>query len=549
MTLTTTQSCLQRLKAHRETFKNFRLKEAFTQDSLRFNKYSFDAADLFLDYSKNFITSDTISLWCSFLKGLDLPKEIEAYFSGKKINYTENRAVLHTALRYFGKEPICVDGHNIIPEIKTMRHLMKKIVEAVHSGTWRGYSGERITDVVNIGIGGSDLGPEMVYQALLPYKSPQINTHFISNLDLANLQTVLKPLSPKTTLFIVVSKSFTTQETLTNAKRAKKWLLESDCSEAMTHRHFIAVSSQVDKAVEFGIQKENILPMWDWVGGRFSLWSAVGLSIALSIGMSNFEELLRGAYTMDEHFRSASFEENMPVILGILSAWYINFFDAETFCLLPYSYYLRLLPSYLQQASMESLGKSINNDGKKVNYSTGAILWGGAGTNTQHSFHQLLFQGTHFVPIDFILPLSNLNDSVEDELPLIAHCLGQSQLFMQGYSEEQNLKELLSQGMLETRAKYLAKYKAIDGNSPNNMLLLKTLSPKTLGALIALYEHKIFVESIIWRINAYDQWGVERGKKLAKQLLADLNAKKLVGNYDPSTLGLIHRIQSELPKK
>ena len=537
----------QKLKQHHDTFQGLRLEDLLSQEPLRFDHYSFEAANIFLDYSKNFLVSDTLSIWFDLLKALDLPLAIDKYFSGGKINYTEHRAVLHTALRNLSEEPVFLDGQNVMTEIKAMRDKMYKIVEAVHGRMWKGYSEKPITDVVNIGIGGSDLGPEMVYQALLPYKNEAVNVHFVSNLDSANFQEVTKNLFPDTTLFIIVSKSFTTQETLANGKLAKKWLMQSGCSEAMLHRHFIAVSSHVERAVEFGIRCENILPMWDWVGGRFSLWSAVGLSIALSIGVTHFNDLLAGAYAMDQHFRQTEFEKNMPIILAVLSAWYINFFHAETFCLLPYSYYLRLLPNYLQQASMESLGKSINHQEQKVRYATGAILWGGAGTNTQHSFHQLLFQGTHFVPIDFVLPLSTKHHSVETQLPMVAHCLGQSQILMQGYSYEQNLNELMAMGMKETEARDLARYKTIPGNLPSNTLLLNQLSPKSLGSLIALYEHKIFVEGEIWQINAYDQWGVERGKKLAKQLLENLESRKIPdASYDQSTLGLFQHVQNQL---
>jgi glucose-6-phosphate isomerase len=539
----------RQLKAHRAEFDGCRLEEIVAQDERRFDECSLTVAGLFLDYSKNFFTRRTRQLWSDMLDALQLPRAVEQYFSGDKINDTENRAVLHTALRNLSDLPIYVDDHNVMPDIHAMRQQMEKIVQAVQTGTWQGYSEKSITDVVNIGIGGSDLGPEMVYQALLPHRHNHVNVHFISNLDASNFQEIVKPLSADRTLFVVVSKSFTTQETLTNAKLAKSWVLASGCRDTELHKHFIAVSAAVEKAVEFGIQPENILPMWDWVGGRFSLWSAVGLSIALSIGMKNFTDLLAGAYAMDQHFRQASFEENMPVILAVLSAWYINFFDAQTFCILPYSYYLRLLPDYLQQASMESLGKSVDHQGNTVNYQTGGILWGGAGTNTQHSFHQLLFQGTHFVPVHFILPLSSGENELNEQLPIMAHCLGQSQILMRGYSRKENVKELMDRGLDCRQADHLAQYKTIRGNMPSNVLLCDELSPYTLGALIALYEHKIFVESIIWNVNAYDQWGVERGKKLAVQLLGDLKANSPSGDYDASTLGLFHHIQNKLSKK
>jgi len=523
---------------HYTALKNYKYDNSQT-----IKNSSLQSSNLFLDYSKNLINDEVIKLLVDLAKEANLSKAIEAYFSGERINYTENRAVLHTALRNQSNDPVYVDGKDVMPEIRAVQKKMAELVEVVQSGDWKGYSGESITDVVNIGIGGSDLGPEMVYRALIPYKHERINGHFISNLDSANLKEVLKDLNPKTTLFVIVSKTFTTQETLTNAHAARDWMLENGCDEKSLRQHFIAVSACVEKAVEFGIAQENILPMWDWVGGRFSVSSAVSLTIALTMGMDNFQAFLKGAYDMDCHFRQTPFDKNMPVILALLGIWYINFFQAETYAVLPYSYYLRLLPDYLQQAYMESLGKRVDNEGNIVDYATGAILWGGAGTNTQHSFHQLLFQGTHCVPIDFILPLSDKTNTVKERLPIIAHCLGQAQLFMQGLSEEKIVNELKKQGLSDEEAKKLACYKAMPGHQPNNMIVLETLCPESLGALIALYEHKIFVQSVIWRINAYDQWGVERGKILAKQVLKELEEGHVNPQYDSSTQALIKKVE------
>jgi len=521
------------LKKQAETIKSFRYSPQ--------QYFSVEAPSLFLDFSKNLINKDSLKSLIDLANEANLINARDAYFSGKKINGTENRAVLHTALRNQSDDPVYVEGQDVMPEIRSVQKKISELVEAVRSEKWKGFTGEPITDVVNIGIGGSDLGPEMVCRALAAYQK-NIRAHFISNLDPANAKEVLKNLNPKNTLFVIVSKTFTTQETLTNAKTARAWMLAAGCDEALLKQHFIAVSSHVEKAVEFGIAQENILPMWDWVGGRFSLWSAVGLTIAFFIGMENFQRLLKGADSMDNHFKQAPFEKNMPVILALLGIWYINFLSAETCAVLPYSYYLRLLPDYLQQAYMESLGKRVDNDGQAIHYATGAILWGGAGTNTQHSFHQLLFQGTHCVPIDLILPLSDQNDSIEERLPIIAHCLGQAQLFMQGLSEEKIIIELKQQGLSEAEARNLARYKMMPGNQPNNLIVLEKLCPESLGALIALYEHKIFVQSVIWRINAYDQWGVEKGKVLAKQLLNELQGKKINPQCDISTQKLIERI-------
>lgn len=525
----------QLLKEHSQQIADLRIKEQFALDSQRFSRFAVNAAGIFLDYSKNRVTQETMRLLLALAEAAEVVKYRDKMFGGKSINITENRAVLHSALRDLQQD-------EFLPEIKLVKKELKRIAERVdnvRSGRWRGYSGKVITDLVNIGIGGSDLGPAMVVAALQPYVT-QVKVHFVSNLDATHISETLKHLNPETTLFVIASKTFVTQETLTNAITAKEWLLSNaTTSKNAIKQHFIGVTAVAEKAIAFGIDRENIFPIWDWVGGRFSLWSAIGIAIAFAIGMERFYELLNGAHQMDEHFKQAPLEENLPVIMALLSIWNINFLDAATQAVIPYDQYLSLFPAYLQQLEMESNGKHVNLTGKIINYKTAPVIWGGVGTNSQHSFHQLLMQGTQVVPVDFILPLHTHNPIDNHHLLLYANCLAQSRALMCGATAAEVMAELAATGVPLDVSSKLVPHKVISGNIPSNTIVIDKIEPLTLGALLALYEHKVFVEGVVWQINSFDQWGVELGKKIANKLVPMLQGDGELSGLDGSTLGLI----------
>ncbi len=538
----------QALNEHFEDIRTKRMRDMFDEDPERFSKFSLKLDDFLLDYSKNRISQETIELLCNLARDRELPEWINRMFSGEKINHTENRAVLHVALRNQDNKSFEVDGKDVMPDVNAMLNKIRVFSDVIRSRQWRGYTGQPITDVVNIGVGGSDLGPMMATQALHPYALHDLSMHFVSNVDENNISDTLELLKPETTLFIIASKSFTTQDTLVNAETARNWFLKTAYDATAIGKHFIAVSNNTQAAIEFGIRPDNIFKMWDWVGGRYSLWSAVGLSIAISIGMDNFNELLLGAHEMDEHFHTAPLEKNMPVILGLIGIWYNNFFDAQSYAVLPYDQHLRFLPDYLRQADMESNGKSITRDGEKVNYSTGPIVFGQLGITGQHAFYQLMHQGTKMIPADIIAPITNLQCIQSHHRVLMANVFAQAEAFMKGKTEQEALTELEEQGVKSELLDILLPNKVFPGNKPTNTILFSTLSPRNLGRLIALYEHKFFVQGIIWDINSYDQWGVELGKQLAKEVLNDLDDDEPVSIHDSSTNALINYYKSLRPK-
>ncbi|SNR56801.1 glucose-6-phosphate isomerase [Lutibacter agarilyticus] len=506
-----------KLSNHFNELKDVHLKSLFNENSNRKNDFTLNVNDFEFDYSKNRINQETIDLLVELANEVDLKSAMDAYFSGEEINQTEKRAVLHTALRSQSNNEVFVDGVNVKPEIKAALDKIEVFTNKVVSGDWKGYTNKSITDVVNIGIGGSDLGPDMVVESLKFYKN-HLNVHFVSNIDGDHVQEVIKDLNPETTLFVIVSKTFTTQETLTNATTIKKWFTQS-ASESDVAKHFVAVSTNLEKVKNFGIASENIFPMWDWVGGRFSLWSAVGLSISLAVGYNNFKELLIGAFEMDEHFKNTPFEKNAPVILSLIGIWYTNFFEAESEVILPYSQYLSKLAPYLQQAIMESNGKSVDRNGNRVNYQTGNIIWGAPGSNSQHAFMQLLHQGTKLIPADFIGFKQSLYGDVDHHEKLMANFFGQTQALAEGKTKEEAHLDLKTQGKLD-EIETLLPYKVFEGNKPSTAILIEKLTPRTLGSLIAFYEHKIFIQGIIWNIFSFDQFGVELGKELAQKNLS-----------------------------
>lgn len=536
-------SALHVLQRHYAELADIHLSTLFNEDSLRFERFSLKAAGLFLDYSKNCITEQSLQHLIQFALTRELPAQIEALFSGQIVNATEARPALHTALRDPSGQPIVVNGKNIVPEINHSLSLMEKIVGLLTTGSWLGYNQLPITDVVHIGIGGSHLGPLLVCEALNSYPKTPLNCHFVASVDACELDGVLRHLDPRTTLFILASKTFTTQETLATADRAKAWLL-NNISDIDISRHFLATTAQVDNALSYGIAADCILPFWEWVGGRYSVWSTIGLPIALQYGMATFKELLAGAYDMDMHFRHTPYTTNMPVILGLLGFWYGTFFNATAQAILPYDFNLRSLPRYLQQLDMESNGKRVQKNGQPVEFPTAPVIFGEIGTNGQHSFHQLLFQGTHFIPSDFIATLASSNTQ-SDHAILLSHCFAQSRALMLGKSADIAQAELIQQGYDLQTATQLALHKAIPGNCPSNTLLIEKLTPHTLGALMALYEHKIFVQGVLWNINSFDQWGVELGKGIAKDILATLQQQKVNSNYDASTTGLVNYVQHQ----
>ena len=533
---------------HEKVISALHMRSLFEEDPKRFDKFSLKFDDLLLDYSKHRITEKTLSLLFQIAREAKIEDWRERMFSGEKINITEDRAVLHTALRNRSNEPVYVDGHDVMPDVNAVLEQMRIFTDKVRNGDWTGYNGKRITDIVNIGIGGSDLGPVMVCDALKPYASPNLNVHFVSNIDSAHLIRALEKCNPDTTLFIIASKTFTTQETMTNARSARAWFLNSAKEDKHIAKHFVALSTNAEAVIEFGIDRDNMFEFWDWVGGRYSLWSAIGLSIALYVGMDNFGELLTGGHDMDKHFRAAPLEQNMPVIMALIGIWYNNFFHADSHVILPYDQSMARFPAYMQQADMESNGKFMCRDGHRVHYKTGPIIWGEAGTNGQHAFYQLIHQGTPIVPADFIMPIHSHyevgSNGNEHHKILLANFLAQTQALMLGKTKEEARAELEEQGLSGEKLEKLLPHKIFEGDRPTTSILFNKLTPRTLGRLIALYEHKIFVQGIIWDINSYDQWGVEYGKQIASRILPQLISDEVVTNYDSSTNGLINYTKS-----
>lgn len=520
------------LQKHYAEIKHTHLKELFKEDGDRFKKYSLSAQDIIWDYSKNILTGKTLELLLQLAEECELKAAIEAMFNAEKINETENRAVLHTALRNSLDKPVLLDGKDVMPAVKKVREQMRDFCKKVHDGEWKGYTGKKIKYIVNIGIGGSDLGPVMVTEALKPYWAEGIQTHFVSNIDGSHIAEVLKKVTPEQTLFLIASKTFTTQETMTNAFTAREWFLKEASDEKFVAKHFVALSTNLEEVKKFGIDEENMFVFWDWVGGRYSLWSAIGLSIALTVGYDNFEELLKGAHEIDRHFRERSFEKNIPVLMGLISIWYLNFFGAKSEAILPYDQYMHRFAAYFQQGNMESNGKSVDRNGEKVDYSTGPVIWGEPGTNGQHAFYQLIHQGTQIIPCDFIAPAVSHNQIGDHHKILLSNFFAQTEALMNGKTRE----EL----EVENVPGELMPYKAFEGNRPTNSFLIKHITPFTLGELIAMYEHKIFVQGIIWNIYSFDQWGVELGKQLAKKILPELEGDKDISSHDSSTNGLIN---------
>ncbi|MEP5255814.1 MAG: glucose-6-phosphate isomerase [Winogradskyella arenosi] len=533
----TTTKAWEKLQAHFETIKSTHLKDLFSTDAKRADDLTVKWEDFYADFSKNRITTETVDLLVELANELDLKDAISKYFEGDIINATEGRAVLHTALRAPEDAEVFVDGENVIPGIHEVKRKIETFTNAVVNGDHKGHTGKAITDVVNIGIGGSDLGPAMVVDSLQYYKN-QLETHFVSNVDGDHYQEIIKNLNPETTLFVIVSKTFTTQETLSNANSIRAWFLKSLPQEAVA-KHFVAVSTNMESVKGFGIAEENIFPMKDWVGGRFSLWSAVGLSISLALGYKHFESLLDGAHKMDTHFKTADFNENIPVIAALLTVWYNNFFQAESEAIIPYTQYLNQFATYLQQGIMESNGKSVDRDGQKVNYQTGTLIWGEPGTNSQHAFFQLIHQGTKLIPTDFIGYVESLYGNKDHHNKLMSNYFAQTEALMNGKTEAEVLAEFEGSTLSEEAIKTLAPFKIFDGNKPTTSLLIQKLTPESLGKLIAMYEHKIFVQGILWNVYSYDQFGVELGKQLAKSILKELEEDDIKANHDASTESLV----------
>lgn len=533
-------SLWQQLVAHKAIFSNTSIAQLFERDSDRAKQFTVKSSGLLLDYSKNLITEQTRSLLVELARKASLQAAIEAMFDGDKVNNTEDRSALHIALRggFQGDAQPSINE-----DVSRVQEQIQGFVEQVENHHWRGYSGVPITDVVNIGIGGSDLGPRMVYEALRPYQNPAVAIHFLANIDGSDFANTVHDLSPESTLFIVASKSFSTLETKKNADAARTWFLQQGGSEADLSKHFVAVTSNVDAAIKFGIAESQVFPIWDWVGGRYSLWSAIGLPLALGLGYENFRALGAGAHEMDHHFSTASFEHNMPVIMAMLEIWYQNYFGATSHAVIPYDHNLRYLPEFLQQLDMESNGKSTDRSGHLLEYRSGGVVWGSSGTIGQHSFHQLLHQGTQLIPVDFIVPMNTHNPIADHHSHLYSNAIAQSRALMQGKTLEQVRSELRAQGLDSSDIEKLAPHKVIPGNRPSNMLLMDCLEPTTLGALIALYEHKVYVQSVVWNINAFDQWGVELGKQLSEVIHPQLVDPKLVPDFDGSTNELIARFK------
>jgi glucose-6-phosphate isomerase len=517
----TTTPSWQHLNNHFSQMKTVHMKELFTADTERFSKFSLQFNDILFDYSKNIITPDTVQLLVNLANECKLDEAIEAMFTGEKINGTEERAVLHTALRNFSGEPVITDGADVMPDVKKVLDQMKTFCQKIHSGEWKGYTGKKIKYIVNIGIGGSDLGPVMVTEALKPYWLDGIQTYFVSNVDGTHIVETLKKVTPDETLFLIASKTFTTQETMTNAHSARNWFLQTAKDEALVAKHFVALSTNAAEVSKFGIAVENMFGFWDWVGGRYSLWSAIGLSIALTVGYNNFEELLKGAHESDKHFRTTPFEKNIPVLMALIGIWYGNFYGTTTEAILPYDQYMHHFSAYFQQGNMESNGKYIDRNGEKVTYTTGPVIWGEPGTNGQHAFYQLIHQGTQIIPCDFIAPAISHNAIADHHPKLLSNFFAQTEALMNGTTHDN-------------------AYRVFEGNRPTNSFLIKEITPFSLGELIALYEHKIFVQGVIWNIYSFDQWGVELGKVLANKILPELQNNDGITAHDSSTNGLIN---------
>jgi glucose-6-phosphate isomerase len=539
----TSTSAYKALQLDQSRLASTTIAQLFKNDVTRQEKYSQTFNSIFFDYSKNLIDEKSFQSLIQLAKECGLENAIQAQFKGDKINQTEGRSVLHTALRAKASASVVVDGENIIPKIQAVKAQMSDFSNRVISGDWKGYSGKQITDVVNIGIGGSDLGPVMVTEALKPYKT-RLNVHFVSNVDGTHIAETLKKVNPETTLFLIASKTFTTQETMANAFSARDWFLAAAKDNAAVAKHFVALSTNTKAVAEFGIDTANMFVFWDWVGGRYSLWSAIGLSICLSVGFDHFEALLAGAEAMDSHFASAALDQNIPVILGLLGIWYVNFFNAPTHAILPYDQYMHRFAAYFQQGDMESNGKTVDRSGKRVNYATGPVIWGEPGTNGQHAFYQLIHQGTQLIPADFIAPAVTHNKIGNHHTLLMSNFFAQTEALMNGKSKEVVVAELQKAGLVEAEIEKLAPFKVFEGNKPTNSFLVKQIDPHTLGSLIAMYEHKIFVQGVIWNIFSYDQWGVELGKQLANSILPELENEEKINSHDSSTNGLINQFKA-----
>jgi glucose-6-phosphate isomerase len=536
---TETNAWLQ-LKQHYEEMKTASMKKMFREDADRFSKFSASIDDIFFDYSKNIINEKTIQLLLQLAEECRVKDAIEAMFNGDKINETENRSVLHVALRNFSKEQIYSEGKDVMPLVKKVLKQMKNFCDKVHSGEWRGYSGKKIKYIVNIGIGGSDLGPQMVTKALKPYWIEDIQTYFVSNVDGTDIAETLKKVKPERTLFLIASKTFTTQETMTNAHTAREWFLKKAKDEKHIAKHFAALSTNEKEVVAFGIDKKNMFEFWDWVGGRYSLWSAIGLSIALTIGFKNFEQLLKGGHETDKYFRAMPFEKNIPALMALVGLWYTNFFGSQTEAILPYDQYMYRFAAYFQQGNMESNGKSVDRKGEPVEYATGPVIWGEPGTNGQHAFYQLIHQGTVLIPCDFIAPAQSHNPIGDHHQKLLSNFFAQTEALMNGKTDEEAQREMEKAGLTPEKIAKLLPFKVFAGNKPTNSILIKKITPFTLGELIALYEHKIFVQGVIWNIFSFDQWGVELGKQLANKILPELQGDGKIEGHNSSTNGLIN---------
>lgn len=538
----------KKLLTHFEKVRSLHMRRMFSVDPSRFDKFSINFECLLLDYSKNRITSETVRLLCELAEESNLAEWRERMFRGDKINNTEKRAVLHTALRNRSDKPVYVDGKDVMPEIRQVIEKMRVFSEKIRSGEWKGYTGKPITNIVNIGIGGSDLGPKMVYQALTAYRDKKLNVQFVSNVDGAQIEEILEKLDPEITLFIISSKTFTTQETLSNAHVARDWFLKATPDKKQISKHFVAVSTNKSAVSQFGIDTQNMFEFWDWVGGRYSLWSAIGLSIVIAVGIDNFIKMLSGAHEMDEHFQKAPLEKNMPVIMAMLGIWYNNFFNAESHGIFPYDDYLRNLPMYLEQADMESNGKSVDRYGRKVDYATGPIIWGTSGINGQHAFYQSLHQGTKMVPADFIVSMLTTSRYQEQHNILLSNALAQTEALMRGRNYDETYSDISAGGSQPAGVSERIHQMVFEGNHPSNTLLIKKLTPRSLGMLLALYEHKIFVQGIVWNLNSFDQWGVELGKQLAKRILEEIHSPHHTSSHDASTNALLNYYKDVIEK-
>lgn len=530
----------QKLQQHKKEAESWQLKSFFEQEPKRFQQFSLQLNDIFFDYSKNLISSKTIDLLLELANECKLKEAIASMFAGEAINETEGRSVLHTALRNFSGKPVLSEGKDVMPAVHKVQAQMKEFCRKVHSGEWKGFTGKPIRYIVNIGIGGSDLGPFMVTEALKPYWKENIQPFFVSNIDGTHIVETLKKVNPEETLFLIASKTFTTQETMTNALSARKWFLDAAKDDAQVAKHFVALSTNGDEVTKFGIDKANMFEFWDWVGGRYSLWSAIGLSIALSVGYENFEALLKGAFDADQHFQSTAFDQNIPVLMALVGLWYTSFFGAQTEAILPYDQYMHRFPAYFQQGNMESNGKGSSRDGKKLDHTSGPVIWGEPGTNGQHAFYQLIHQGTLMIPCDFIAPAISHNPIGDHHLKLLSNFFAQTEALMNGKSVDEVKAELKKQGKSDEEIERIAPFKTFTGNRPTNSFLIKEITPASLGTLIALYEHKIFTQGVIWNIFSFDQWGVELGKQLANKVLPELQDDQPVSSHDSSTNGLIN---------